>query len=227
VYRPDQDRGDTIAQVGRVSIPGQPDEIAVMQADSVRQLLYVGVIAGDSALASFSINAVGAPTFKDRIPSANPGELSLAVHPAGQYVYAALDEEALGFKVERGMFSLINGFSELLPGDISAMAIDMSGSYLFVSTSENPITGQGVNEVVSHAIDPATGLVTVLNTQPADIEVSSLATTHSGSYLYAVSGLDGKIYRYGVDGGGRLSRGAVAADTLASGCTEIMIVEQP
>ncbi|VVE75745.1 beta-propeller fold lactonase family protein [Pandoraea sputorum] len=203
-------RFKTVSRIGQLLLDELPS-LEQLQSDGSGQLIYASLGSREYGLASFAVDVNG---MLRNVDKTRPGKIdyALGVDPSRNFVYSAsvINPKMTGYRVDKGKFSLLEGVAEHLAGQVPAITITADGKYLFVCTTVSPFTNIGQNTVVSHAIDPETGVLTPLNEQQDAYMSLSMATTPDGKYLYAASFDDKDIYRYELNEG-RLSRGTLAA----------------
>jgi 6-phosphogluconolactonase (cycloisomerase 2 family) len=177
-------------------------------------MLFASMDPGEYGLASFTVDADGVPTMRDKaLTTEHSSEHALGVDPTQNFVYigSLIHPEVQGYKVSQGMFTELKGVAEHLINPISSMTIDASGKYLFVSTTKSPLTHIRGNTIVSHSINPTTGFLTPINEQQDGYLTLRVTVTPDGKYLHAASFGTDAIYRYEINQG-RLSKGVVVAN---------------
>lgn len=206
-------RFKTVRAVGVCVLPGagSPKQ---MQVDGTGRMLFASMDPGEYGLASFTVDADGVLTMRDKaLITEHSTEYALGVDPTQNFVYVGslVHPEVQGYKVSQGIFTELKGVAEHLISPISSMTIDASGKYLFVSTTGSSLPHVSGNTIVSHSINPTTGLLTPINEQHDGNLTFRVTVTPDGKYLHAASFGTGAIYRYEINQG-RLSKGVAVAN---------------
>lgn len=178
--------------------------IAVLTIDSKGNLGY-------AAGSPFSVGAGVTPT-------------SIVVESSGRFVYVAnpAGNTVLGFAVQNGALTPING-SPFPAGAIpSAVVADPQGALLFVANT-------GSNNVSAYIIDSATGALGAVAGSPfatGGAGPSALAVDPNTTVLYVTDQVTHDIASLGIQVGGSLKPAAGSPFALAAGGTAITLVRE-
>ncbi|WP_434425480.1 beta-propeller fold lactonase family protein [Nannocystis pusilla] len=141
------------------------------------------------------------------------GPRHVAVHPGGTYVYAIneLSSTITGFTYARGALAEIETVSSLpqgFNGDNTGAEIqlDPAGKFLYASN-------RGHDSVVVHAVDPASGKLTIVEHEPTQGSTPrGFHLDESGAHLFVANQNSGNVVGFAVD--------AVTGSLTPTGVTE-------
>jgi len=150
--------------------------------------------------------ATGALAIASSVTTAG-GSPSFAIDPGNRYVYAPYYDISWTPPDDIGAFAVTDAASGALApisgspfktgaGGANWAAVDPTGRYLYV-------VGFSLT-VASHAIDPATGALTQLNTNVSDASPSYVLADPSGRYVY-VANDHGSLSAYSIGVSGALT----------------------
>lgn len=134
---------------------------------------------------------------------------SLAIHPSGNFVYAANEggftpTSVSTYAINAGTGALALIGTVAVDGRAAAVAVDPSGRFAYVADGYQYSDGsKGVN-VSMYSIDAGTGLLTSLGKVTAGTSPSSIAIHPSGKFVYVANYDSNDISMYAVDTTGNL-----------------------
>jgi 6-phosphogluconolactonase (cycloisomerase 2 family) len=178
--------------------------ISVLTIDSKGNL-------GFAAGSPFSAGAGVKPT---SIVAESSGRFVYVVNPAGNTV--------LGFTVQNGALSPINGSPFPAGAAPSAVAVDPQGALLFVANS-------GSNNVSAYAIDASTGALGAVSGSPfatGGVGPSAVAVDPNTTIVYVTDQGTHDIASFGIGGNGALKAVPGSPFPLAAGGTAITLAKE-
>ena len=176
---------------------------AALAVDPNGNFLYVTNFSGNTVSVFLIDQANGMLSGVSGSPfAAGAGPVSIAIDPTDAFAFVSnnsagtIGEYALN--AITGALTPISGSPIAAGTNPLALAIDPSGLYLFGANAE------AANQVVTFAITPATGALTVSSATAAAILPIAVAIDPSGQFLYAANSNSNDVSAYTVSAGGAL-----------------------
>jgi probable HAF family extracellular repeat protein len=139
------------------------------------------------------------PLHGSPFPTVDCGLISIAVDPAGRFLYAAgqqagSDKNVVGFRIDRptGRLTPIQGSPFTAGGSPSAIAIDPSGKFAYVSNF-------GASKVSAFKIDQSTGGLLSIASYPAGTNPDAVTVDPLGKFVYVANQSSNDVSGYAIN----------------------------
>jgi probable HAF family extracellular repeat protein len=139
------------------------------------------------------------PLHGSPFPTVDCGLISIAVDPAGRFLYAAgqqagSDKNVVGFRIDRptGRLTPIQGSPFTAGGSPSAIAIDPSGRFAYVSNF-------GASKVSAFKIDQSTGELLSIASYPAGTDPDAVTVDPLGKFVYVANQSSNDVSGYAIN----------------------------
>lgn len=186
---------------------------------------------GDTAgsVSAFSINATSGgltsigTTVASCAPPPSPGSCSpwsVAVHPSGQFLYAANEGGFTPTSISAYSINVITGALKLINviaagGRATSVTLDPTGKFAYVTDGGQNSDGSNGLNVSMYTINGTTGALSSIGTVTAGLAPSSIAIDPSGRFAYVANKGSNDVSMYTINGtsGALSSSGPIAAGT--------------
>jgi 6-phosphogluconolactonase len=190
-------------------------------ADPSGKFLYVANSGSDDISAftidatTGSLTAIGLPVLTGTSSTTSGPPVSVAVHPNGKFLYAAMDSSGiavLSINTTTGALTFVNTIAAQSNTHPQAVVVEKTGKFAYVA--------DGVSAVDEFSIDSTTGNLTLLASPNSTVAAGTvpivMTSDSTGSHLYVASQSSNNAFSFGI-----LTTGALTAigTPLATGAS--------